>query len=383
MPFELEDSFESGVVIKVVGVGGGGNNAVNRMIATNIRGVEFIVINTDKQALLQSSAEIKIPIGEKITKGHGAGADPSVGQRAAEENVEEITNAIKGADMVFITAGMGGGTGTGAAPVVAKIAKELGILTIGIVTKPFSFEGKRRMEAAERGIAEMRQNVDSLVIIPNERLKQISETRITLANAFAEADDVLRRGAQAISDLMNNPGFVNLDFADVTAVMQNAGCAHMGVGFATGKDKATEAAKMAISSPLLETSIKGARGILINVTASPDIGLDECEIASSMVEEEAAADAMVIWGTTFDTSLEDSMSLTVIATGFDSPDGTPSQPVSKTSTVINKGTSDTSNDKGDGNNGSENENDESKDDGFSEEEFDDIINILKKSRPQH
>ena len=383
MPFELEDSFESGVVIKVVGVGGGGNNAVNRMIATNIRGVEFIVINTDKQALLQSSAEIKIPIGEKITKGHGAGADPSVGQRAAEENVEEITNAIKGADMVFITAGMGGGTGTGAAPVVAKIAKELGILTIGIVTKPFSFEGKRRMEAAERGIAEMRQNVDSLVIIPNERLKQISETRITLANAFAEADDVLRRGAQAISDLINNPGFVNLDFADVTAVMQNAGCAHRGVGFATGKDKATEAAKMAISSPLLETSIKGARGILINVTASPDIGLDECEIASSMVEEEAAADAMVIWGTTFDTSLEDSMSLTVIATGFDSPDGTPSQPVSKTSTVINKGTSDTSNDKGDGNNGSENENDESKDDGFSEEEFDDIINILKKSRPQH
>ena len=353
------------------------------MIATNIRGVEFIVINTDKQALLQSSAEIKIPIGEKITKGHGAGADPSVGERAAEENIEEITNAIKGADMVFITAGMGGGTGTGAAPVVAKVAKELGILTIGIVTKPFSFEGKRRMEAAERGIAEMRQNVDSLVIIPNERLKQISETRITLANAFAEADDVLRRGAQAISDLINNPGFVNLDFADVTAVMQNAGCAHMGVGFATGKDKATEAAKMAISSPLLETSIKGARGILINVTASPDIGLDECEIASSMVEEEAAADAMVIWGTTFDTSLEDSMSLTVIATGFDSPDGTPSQPVSKTSTVINKGASDTSNDKGNANNGSGNESDESKDDGFSEEEFDDIINILKKSRPQH
>ena len=383
MPFELEDSFESGVVIKVVGVGGGGNNAVNRMIATNIRGVEFIVINTDKQALLQSSAEIKIPIGEKITKGHGAGADPSVGERAAEENIEEITNAIKGADMVFITAGMGGGTGTGAAPVVAKVAKELGILTIGIVTKPFSFEGKRRMEAAERGIAEMRQNVDSLVIIPNERLKQISETRITLANAFAEADDVLRRGAQAISDLINNPGFVNLDFADVTAVMQNAGCAHMGVGFATGKDKATEAAKMAISSPLLETSIKGARGILINVTASPDIGLDECEIASSMVEEEAAADAMVIWGTTFDTSLEDSMSLTVIATGFDSPDGTPSQPVSKTSTVINKGASDTSNDKGNAINDSGNESDESKDDGFSEEEFDDIINILKKSRPQH
>ena len=316
MPFELEDSYESGVVIKIIGVGGGGNNAVNRMIATNIRGVEFIVVNTDKQALLQSSAEVKIPIGEKITKGHGAGADPTVGAKAAEENLEEITNALKGADMVFITAGMGGGTGTGAAPVVAKAAKDLGILTIGIVTKPFAFEGRRRMESAERGIAEMRENVDSLVVIPNERLKQISETRITLANAFAEADDVLRRGAQAISDLINNPGFVNLDFADVTAIMKDAGCAHMGVGFATGKDKATEAAKMAISSPLLETSIKGAKGILINVTASPDIGLDECEIASSMVEEEAAPDAMVIWGTTFDASLEDAMNLTVIATGF-------------------------------------------------------------------
>lgn len=372
MPFELEDSFESGVAIKIVGVGGGGNNAVNRMIATNIRGVEFIVINTDKQALIQSSAEIKIPIGEKITRGHGAGADPSVGERAAEENIEEITNALKGADMVFITAGMGGGTGTGAAPVVAKVAKELGILTIGIVTKPFAFEGRRRMEAAERGIAAMRESVDSLVIIPNERLKQISETRITLANAFAEADDVLRRGAQAISDLINNPGFVNLDFADVTAVMQNAGCAHMGVGFASGKDKATESAKMAISSPLLETSIKGARGILINVTASPDIGLDECEIASSMVEEEAAPDATIIWGTTFDPSLEDAMSVTVIATGFDSESGAAAQPVSKTATVV-KHDDEAATDSSD-------EAVEAKDDGISEEEFDDIINILKKSR---
>lgn len=375
MPFELEDSYESGVVIKIIGVGGGGNNAVNRMIATNIRGVEFIVVNTDKQALLQSSAEVKIPIGEKITKGHGAGADPTVGAKAAEENLEEITNALKGADMVFITAGMGGGTGTGAAPVVAKAAKDLGILTIGIVTKPFAFEGRRRMESAERGITEMRENVDSLVVIPNERLKQISETRITLANAFAEADDVLRRGAQAISDLINNPGFVNLDFADVTAIMKDAGCAHMGVGFATGKDKATEAAKMAISSPLLETSIKGAKGILINVTASPDIGLDECEIASSMVEEEAAPDAMVIWGTTFDASLEDAMNLTVIATGFDSVDGgtTAARPVSKPSAAAPASALAEADDE---------ESDVKKDDGISEEDFGDIINILKKSRGQ-
>ena len=375
MPFELEDSYESGVVIKIIGVGGGGNNAVNRMIATNIRGVEFIVVNTDKQALLQSSAEVKIPIGEKITKGHGAGADPTVGAKAAEENLEEITNALKGADMVFITAGMGGGTGTGAAPVVAKAAKDLGILTIGIVTKPFAFEGRRRMESAERGITEMRENVDSLVVIPNERLKQISETRITLANAFAEADDVLRRGAQAISDLINNPGFVNLDFADVTAIMKDAGCANMGVGFATGKDKATEAAKMAISSPLLETSIKGAKGILINVTASPDIGLDECEIASSMVEEEAAPDAMVIWGTTFDASLEDAMNLTVIATGFDSVDGgtTAARPVSKPSAAAPASAPAESDDE---------ESDVKKDDGISEEDFGDIINILKKSRGQ-
>lgn len=375
MPFELEDSYESGVVIKIIGVGGGGNNAVNRMIATNIRGVEFIVVNTDKQALLQSSAEVKIPIGEKITKGHGAGADPTVGAKAAEENLEEITNALKGADMVFITAGMGGGTGTGAAPVVAKAAKDLGILTIGIVTKPFAFEGRRRMESAERGITEMRENVDSLVVIPNERLKQISETRITLANAFAEADDVLRRGAQAISDLINNPGFVNLDFADVTAIMKDAGCAHMGVGFATGKDKATEAAKMAISSPLLETSIKGAKGILINVTASPDIGLDECEIASSMVEEEAAPDAMVIWGTTFDASLEDAMNLTVIATGFDSVDGgtTAARPVSKPSAAAPASAPAEADDE---------ESVVKKDDGISEEDFGDIINILKKSRGQ-
>ncbi len=318
MSFELEENFESGVNIKVVGVGGGGNNAVNRMIATNIKGVEFIAINTDKQALLQSTASHKIPIGEKITKGHGAGANPDIGERAAEESKEEIANAVKGADMVFITTGMGGGTGTGAAPIVAKLARDLGILTIGIVTKPFAFEGRKRMEAAERGISKLRECVDSLVIIPNERLKQVSETRITLANAFAEADDVLRRGVQSISELINVPGIVNLDFADVTAVMQDAGCAHMGEGKAEGKDKAEEAAKMAISSPLLETSIKGAMGILVNITASPEISLEEIELASTMITDEAHPDATVIWGATFDNKLEDTIKVTVIATGFDS-----------------------------------------------------------------
>ncbi len=317
MPFELEQNFDSGVNIKVVGVGGGGSNAVNRMIETNIRGVEFIAINTDKQALNRSAASKKIPIGDKITKGHGAGANPEIGARAAEESQEEIASALKGADMVFITAGMGGGTGTGAAPVVAKLARDMGILTIGIVTKPFNFEGRRRMDAAEAGIKNFRDAVDSLIIIPNERLKLISETRITFANAFAEADNVLRRGVQSISDLINVPGIVNLDFADVTAVMQNAGSAHMGVGSAAGKDKATEAAKLAISSPLLETSIQGARGILINITASPDIGLEEIDVASTIIAEEAHPDAQIIWGAAFDDTLEDTMSITVVATGFD------------------------------------------------------------------
>ena len=320
MAFELEENYESGVNIKVVGVGGGGNNAVNRMIATNIKGVEFIAINTDKQALSRSAAAHQISIGTKLTKGHGAGANPEIGESAAEESKDEIGNALKGADMVFITAGMGGGTGTGAAPIVAKAARDLGILTIGIVTKPFAFEGKRRMDAAEKGIAKLRSCVDSLVIIPNERLKQVSETKITLANAFAESDDVLRRGVQSISELINVPGIVNLDFADVTAIMQNGGCAHMGVGHAEGKDKAEEAAKMAISSPLLETSIKGAKGLLINVTVSPDIGLDEIDQACTMITEEADPEANIIWGAAFDETMEDSMQITVIATGFEGAD---------------------------------------------------------------
>ncbi len=320
MGFEFNTNFESGVNIKVVGVGGGGNNAVDRMINSNIRGVEFIAVNCDKQVLLNSKAPVKIAIGEKVTKGHGAGADPAIGEQAAQESLEEIQNALKGADMVFITTGMGGGTGTGAAPVVAKLAREMGILTVGIVTKPFAFEGRKRMIQAEQGIVNLRDYVDSLVVIPNERLKQISENRITLANAFDYADDVLRHGVQSISDLINIPGIVNLDFADVTSVMKDAGYAHMGVGTGTGRDKAEVAAKAAISSPLLETSISGATGIIINVTASPDISLDEVETASSMISGEAHPDANIIWGATFDKELEDTMNVTVIATGFRASD---------------------------------------------------------------
>ena len=318
MSFEFDSNFDSGVNIQVIGVGGGGGNAVNRMIESNIQGVEFISINCDKPILLKSSAPTKISIGDKITRGHGAGGDPSVGEQAAEESIEDIANIIRGADMVFITTGMGGGTGTGAAPIVAKIAKEMGILTIGIVTKPFAFEGPKRMRLAEAGIIQLRDYVDSLVVIPNERLKQVSENRITLANAFEYADDVLRHGVQSISELINTPGIVNLDFADVCSVMRNAGYAHMGVGSGTGRDKAEVAAKAAISSPLLETSISGATGILINITASPDISLDEVETASAMISQEAHPDATIIWGAAFDNTLEDTIKVTVIATGFES-----------------------------------------------------------------
>ena len=321
MAFEFDDNFDSGVKIKVVGVGGGGNNAVNRMITTKIRGVEFIAINTDKQALVNSSATTKISIGEKLTKGHGAGSNPEVGSRAAEESIEEIKKELTGADMVFITTGMGGGTGTGAAPVVAKAAKEMGILTIGIVTKPFGFEGRKRMQQAEDGIQNLIEYVDSLVVIPNERLKQVSDTRITLLNAFEVADDVLRRGVQSITDLINTSAFVNLDFNDVKTTMTNAGLAHMGVGAAQGKDKAEAAAKSAISSPLLETSITSCRGLIINFTSSPDIGLDEIEYAANLIGQEAHPEANIIWGVSFNPELEDEMRVTVIATGFSGSDG--------------------------------------------------------------
>ena len=317
MIFEHDDSMGSGVNIKVLGVGGGGNNAVNRMISTNIKGVEFVSINTDRQALRKSDAPVQLVIGEKVTKGFGAGANPQIGARSAEESIEEIKNILSGTDMVFITAGMGGGTGTGAAPVVARVAKEMDILTVGIVTKPFGFEGKKRMEQAEGGIAALSSYVDSLIVIPNERLKQISDTRITLSNAFEVADDVLRRGVQSVSELINVPAFINLDFADVTSVMKGAGYAHMGVGSATGKDKAEQAARAAISTPLLETSIKGASGVLISISASPDVGLEDVDLASTMISNEASPDANVIWGVAFDPELEDEMRITIIATGFE------------------------------------------------------------------
>ncbi len=321
MPFEIDNDFDNIVQIKVIGVGGGGGNAVDRMVSNGVQGVEFISVNTDKQALYRSKATQKIQIGEKVTHGKGAGSNPDMGQKAADESREAIAASIRGSDMVFITAGMGGGTGTGAAPIVAEIAHEMGVLAVGIVTKPFDFEGRRRMEQAETGIASLKEQVDSLVVIPNERLKLVSEQRITLLNAFSVADDVLRQGVQSISDLIKLPGLVNLDFADVTAIMKDAGYAHMGVGRASGKDKAETAANMAISSPLLETTIDGAKGVIINITSSPDIGLDEIETASSMIAKQAHEDANIIWGAAFDENMDDEMSVTVIATGFPTSDG--------------------------------------------------------------
>ena len=306
------------VVIKVIGVGGGGGNAVNRMISSiDAADVEFINVNTDTQILIKSSAPTKIAIGDRITKGHGAGANTELGEKAADESIEEITEAIKGADMVFITAGMGGGTGTGAAPVIAKIAKSLDILTVAVVTKPFLFEGKKRMMQAEAGIEKLAETVDSLIVIPNERLKLLTDKKITFLNAFQEADDVLRKGVQSICDLITVEGIINLDFADVSAVMSNAGLAHMGVGSAKGKDKAEQAAKMAMSSPLLETNISGAKGIVVQIIGSPDIGLDEIDSAVAMITTEAQPDATIIFGAALDPTLEDEMRITLIATGFD------------------------------------------------------------------
>jgi len=322
MAYELANEYKNVVQIKVVGVGGGGGNAVNRMVDAGVKGVQFIAINTDAMALYNSKADEKIHIGEKVTGGKGAGANPDVGARAAEESRDLIVDALKSADMVFITSGMGGGTGTGAAPIVAQIAKEMDILTVGIVTKPFSFEGKRRMEQAEIGIAALREHVDSLVVIPNERLQYVSDQKITLTNAFNIADDVLRQGVQSISELISIPALVNLDFADVTAIMKDAGYAHMGVGTATGKDKAEIAANAAITSKLIETSMQGARGVIINVTGSSDIGLDDVTTASSIVSAAAHEDANIIWGATIDDSLDDEIRITVIATGAAS-DGKP------------------------------------------------------------
>lgn len=316
MPLQAAEEQATVVQIKVVGVGGGGGNAINRMVDAGVKGVEFIAINTDKAALLKSKANQKIQIGDKTTSGMGAGGNPDNGRAAAEESRDEIAASIKDADMIFITAGMGGGTGTGAAPIVAAIAKELGVLTVGIVTKPFAFEGKKRMTQAESGIAALREHVDSLVVIPNERLKFVSEEKITFKNAFDIADDVLRQGVQSISELINVTALVNLDFADVCSIMSDAGYAHMGVGIATGRDKAEQAARAAINSPLIETSMDNARGVIISITGSADIGLEEVEIASSIISDMAHPDATIIWGAQLDDKLEDTIRVTVVATGL-------------------------------------------------------------------
>jgi len=317
MGFEFDNGTDNVVNIKVIGVGGGGGNAVERMLNSGLQGVEFVTINTDKKALLHSASPRKLQIGEKLTKGFGAGSNPEVGKKAAEETRSELSKMLETTDMVFITAGMGGGTGTGAAPVVAEVAKERDILTIGVVTRPFDFEGKKRYEQAEKGITEMHGKVDALIVIPNDRLKLVSEQRITFKNAFEIADNVLLQAIQSISDLITMEGIINLDFADVTAIMKGAGYAHMGVGTGSGRDKAEQAARQAIQSPLLETSINGARGVIINITGSPEITLDEVENAATMIKEAAHKDAHIIFGASIDDNLEDAMRVTVIATQFD------------------------------------------------------------------
>ncbi|MGL6105818.1 cell division protein FtsZ [Romboutsia sp.] len=303
--------------IKVIGAGGGGNNAVNRMVEAQLKGVEFIAVNTDKQALHTSKAEYKIQIGEKLTRGLGAGANPEVGKRAAEESKDEIVKVLQGSDMVFVTAGMGGGTGTGAAPVIAQLAKEMGILTVGVVTKPFVFEGKVRMKNAENGIAELKSKVDTLITIPNDRLLQIVQKNTSMLDAFSIADDVLKQGIQSISDLIAVPGLINLDFADVTSVMKEQGLAHMGLGNATGENRAVEAARQAIQSPLLETSIRGARGVLLNITGGANLGLLEINEASTLVQESCDPEANIIFGASIREDLGEEITITVIATGFD------------------------------------------------------------------
>jgi len=314
---EFDIDMDNFARIKVVGVGGGGNNAVNRMIDAGLRGVDFIAVNTDKQALFLSKANTKIQIGEKLTKGLGSGANPEIGEKAANESRDEIAMAIKDADMVFVTAGMGGGTGTGAVPVIAQIARELGILTVGVVTKPFMFEGRKRMQYAEKGVENLKSVVDTLVTIPNDRLLQIADKKTSMLEAFRIADDVLRQGVQGISDLIAVPGLINLDFADVKTIMLETGLAHMGIGRGSGDNKAEEAAKQAISSPLLETSIEGAKGVLLNITGGPDLGLQEVNLAAELIQNSADPEANIIFGAVIDENLKDEMLITVIATGFD------------------------------------------------------------------
>lgn len=327
---EFQDAEQSNFAsIKVVGCGGGGNNAVNRMVDAGLRGVEFISINTDRQALMLSGAQTKIQIGEKMTKGLGAGAVPEVGRRAAEESREEIAQALKGADLVFVTAGMGGGTGTGAAPIVAEIARDLGALTISVVTKPFAFEGKQRMKNAEMGIADLKQRVDTLVVIPNDRLLQVVSKGTTMLEAFRIADDVLRQGIQGISDLIAVPALINLDFADVKTVMESGGMAHMGIGTAKGENRMVEAAKNAISSPLLETNIDGARAVLINITGGEDISIVDINEAANLVMQAADPEANIIFGAGIDESMGEEVRITVIATGFEKTPFPPKEPAKK------------------------------------------------------
>ena len=304
--------------IKVIGVGGGGNNAVNRMVESELNGVQFLSVNTESQVLELSKADVTIQIGEKVTKGLGAGANPQIGEAAAQESREDIIKALEGADMVFVTAGMGGGTGTGAAPVVAECAKEVGALTVGVVTKPFAFEGKRRRAAAEKGIEFLTQKVDTIIVIPNDKLLQVVDKKCSLSDAFGKADDVLRQGIKGISDLIQIPGLINLDFADVKTIMTEQGEALMGIGLATGENRAADAAKMAINSPLLETSIDGAKGILLNISGSANLSLFEINEAAEIISDAADPDANIIFGSVIDESLGDSVQVTVVATGFNS-----------------------------------------------------------------
>lgn len=315
--FDFDVEVEEFAHIKVIGVGGGGNNAVNRMVECGVQGVEFIAVNTDKQALQSSKAETKLQIGEKLTKGLGAGANPDIGMKAAEESRNEIANALEGADMIFITAGMGGGTGTGAAPIVAEVAKEIGILTVGVVTKPFTFEGRRRMVHAEKGIEELKNKVDTLVTIPNDRLLQVAEKKTTIMEAFAMADEVLKQGIQGISDLIAVPALINLDFADVKTIMYDQGIAHMGIGQAAGDNRAQDAARQAIQSPLLETSIEGAKAVLLNITGGADLGIFEVNEAADLIRQSVDQDANIIFGAGIDDSLNEELKITVIATGFE------------------------------------------------------------------
>ena len=304
--------------IKVIGVGGGGNNAVNRMVESELKGVQFLSVNTESQVLELSKADVTIQIGEKVTKGLGAGANPQIGEAAAQESREDIIKALEGADMVFVTAGMGGGTGTGAAPVVAECAKEVGALTVGVVTKPFAFEGKRRRAAAEKGIEFLTQKVDTIIVIPNDKLLQVVDKKCSLSDAFGKADDVLRQGIKGISDLIQIPGLINLDFADVKTIMTEQGEALMGIGFGEGENRAADAAKMAINSPLLETSIDGAKGILLNISGSANLSLFEINEAAEIISEAADPDANIIFGSVIDESLGDKVQITVVATGFNS-----------------------------------------------------------------